>query len=285
CPNCQHTLEEMVRAAAPAGVASVVQDGVAFAGPSAEFLRRLRRIAPGVECPCAAETPGPAAPTADPAKLPTLTSSMLQVPGYDILEELGQGGMGAVYKARHRELNRFVALKVLTGAVSQSSRDRLRAEAGAVARVQHPHIVQIFEIGETAGGPFIALEYVEHGSLAQHLDGTPQPALAAAQFAAIMSRAVHAAHQRGIVHRDLKPANVLLQPIRQGDTETRRPGENPATSVSPCLPFALSELAPKIADFGLAKCLDDNVPQSNSGAIVGTPNYMAPEQAQGSRQA
>src|SRR5262249_57421389 len=119
----------------------------------------------------------PALLAADPAKWPPLTSSMLQVPGYDILEELGQGGMGAVYKARHRELNRFVALKVLTGAVSQSSRDRLRAEAGAVARVQHPHIVQIFEIGETAGGPFIALEYVEYGSLVQNLAGPPHTAV------------------------------------------------------------------------------------------------------------
>src|SRR5207245_8048596 len=120
-------------------------------------------------------------------------------------------------------------------------------------RHQHPHIVQIYEIGEVEGRPYFALELVDGGSLAQKLGGTPQPARAAAELVQTLARAVHAAHQRGLVHRDLKPANILLT----------------------------TDGTPKISDFGLAKRLKGEAGQSTSGSIVGTPSYMAPEQAAG----
>jgi hypothetical protein len=177
------------------------------------------------------------------------------VPGYEILGELGRGGMGVVYQARQASLNRVVALKmILAGAhAGPEQLARFRTEAEAVARLQHPGIVQIFEIGEHRGNPFIALEFVGGGSLADRLDGMPVAANDAARLVEALARAVHAAHQGGIVHRDLKPANVLLTPDGQ----------------------------PKITDFGLAKLLQADRGQTKTGEILGTPNYMAPEQAAG----
>jgi WD40 repeat protein len=175
------------------------------------------------------------------------------VPGYEILGVLGRGGMGVVYQARQVGLGRLVALKmILAGAhAGPDEVARFRREAEAAARLQHPHIVQIHEIGVHNGLPYFSLEYVEGGSLAQKL--TPVPAREAAQLVETLARTVHAAHQRGIIHRDLKPGNVLLT----GDG------------------------TPKVADFGLAKRLDDPTGQTASGAILGTPSYMAPEQAGG----
>jgi serine/threonine protein kinase len=175
--------------------------------------------------------------------------------GYEILGVLGRGGMGVVYQARQLKLKRPVALKmILAGdAASGQERERFRIEAEAVARLQHPHIVQIYEVGEQDGRPFFSLEYVDGGSLAGKLQGSPQPPLAAAKLVESLARAIHAAHQHGVVHRDLKPANVLLT----------------ATGV------------PKITDFGLAKQLDSDTDHTRTGAILGTPSYMAPEQAAG----
>jgi WD40 repeat protein/predicted Ser/Thr protein kinase len=179
------------------------------------------------------------------------------VPGYEILAELGRGGMGVVYKARQVGLNRTVALKmILAGAhASTGALARFRTEAEAVARLQHPGIVQIFEVGEHDGLPFFSLEFVEGGGLDRRLDGTPQDPRSAASMVEAIARAVDAAHKRGVVHRDLKPANVLLT----------------------------IDGRPKVADFGLAKRLDaeaDSGP-TESGSIMGTPSYMAPEQARG----
>jgi serine/threonine protein kinase len=177
------------------------------------------------------------------------------VAGYELLEELGRGGMGVVYKARDPRLGRLVALKMIRdGALAGDEElERFRAEAEAVARLQHPHVVQVFEIGAQDGQPFFALEYVEGGSLKQELDGTPQPAHRAARLVQTLAEAAHAAHLRGVVHRDLKPANVLLTADGQ----------------------------PKLTDFGLAKRLDVDQGHTRSGAIMGTPSYMAPEQAAG----
>jgi tetratricopeptide (TPR) repeat protein len=196
------------------------------------------------------------------------------VPGYEIVGELGRGGMGVVYKARQASLNRIVALKMLLAGpyASPEAHARFRGEAEAVARLRHPNIVQIHEIGERDGRPYLVLEYVEGGSLDGKLNGTPQNPRAAAAMAETLARAVHAAHQQGVVHRDLKPANVLLLFSR-----------DPPGSASDALPSGsrLNEGEPKITDFGLAKQLDADVGRTPSEAILGTPSYMAPEQASG----
>jgi eukaryotic-like serine/threonine-protein kinase len=202
------------------------------------------------------------------------------VPGYDILEELGRGGMGVVYKARHRRLRRLVALKmVLAGAhVGQVGLARFRAEAEAVAKLLHPNIVQIFETGEHEGRPFFSLEYVEGGSLDQRINKSPTSPRGAAQFVETLARTMDVAHQRGIVHRDLKPANILLAKLGSQSSMTRA-----RVSDSSSLPedHWSRSTVPKIADFGLAKRTDDDSSQTQSGAILGTPSYMAPEQAGG----
>ncbi len=177
------------------------------------------------------------------------------VPGYEILGELGRGGMGVVYQARHLGLKRLVALKmVLAGPYATAAElRRFRAEAEAVARLQHANIVQIYEVGEHQGRPYLALEYVSGGSLADQVAaGAPAPRAAAEQVEAL-ARAMHWAHLRGVVHRDIKPANVLLT----------------------------AHGTPKITDFGAAKRLDQTARYTRSGHVVGTPSYMAPEQARG----
>jgi tetratricopeptide (TPR) repeat protein len=162
--------------------------------------------------------------------------------------------MGVVYKARQVQLNRLVALKMILPSAHAGPRQlaRFHLEAEAVASLQHPHIVQIYEVGEHRHSPYIALELVEGGSLRQKLKGAPYPPLLAAELVETLARAMHCAHQRGIVHRDLKPDNVLLT----------------------------ADGIPKITDFGLAKRLEE-AGQTRTGEILGTPSYMAPEQAQG----
>jgi WD40 repeat protein len=179
------------------------------------------------------------------------------VHGYEILGVLGRGGMGVVYRARHLALKRTVALKMILagGHAGAEQRARFRGEAEAVARLQHPHIVQIHEIGEADGRPFFALEYADGGSLARKLAGTPQPPAAAARLVGTLARALHHAHERGVVHRDLKPANVLLT----------------------------ADGTPKITDFGLARRAEDETGLTATGVVLGTPSYMAPEQAEGQK--
>ena len=180
------------------------------------------------------------------------------VPGFEILEELGRGGMGVVYKARQISLNRLVALKmVLAGAhAGPVTLARFHKEAQALASLQHPDIVQVHDIGQVGGLPYFSLEFIDGGSLAAHIDGRPQDIRQAAWTIRILARAIHAAHVQGIVHRDLKPANILLT----------------------------ADGRPKITDFGLAKRVGDDTDQTCSGTIVGTPDYMAPEQAGGQAQ-
>jgi len=186
------------------------------------------------------------------------------VAGYEILGELGRGGMGVVYKARHLRLNRVVALKmVLAGAhAGTEQRTRFRIEAEAVARLQHPNIVQIYEVGEQEGTPYIALEFIDGPPLDDVLTGRPEPPRAGAALVETLARAMHFAHQRGIVHRDLKPGNVLLTSAALSTQH-------------------LTLSTPKITDFGLAKRLDDSTRQTRTGIVMGTPSYMAPEQAAG----
>jgi WD40 repeat protein/tRNA A-37 threonylcarbamoyl transferase component Bud32 len=176
------------------------------------------------------------------------------IPGYELLGELGRGGMGVVYKARQIHLNRVVALKmILSGAhAGTAERERFLAEAESVARVQHPNLVQIYDIGAFEGRPFFSLEYVDGPTLSDLINGKPQPPLFAAQTVETLARAVQAVHQAGIIHRDLKPSNVLFT----------------------------SKGVPKITDFGLAKRLG-GTGHTATGDILGTPFYMSPEQASG----
>jgi serine/threonine protein kinase len=203
------------------------------------------------------------------------------IPGYEILGDLGRGGMGVVYKARQVRLNRLVALKMIhAGELSDpDTLARFRTEAMAVARLQHPNIVQIYEVGEADGRPFFSLEYVAGGSLAQRVAGKPQPPEAAAALIETLARAIDYAHSQGVVHRDLKPGNILLA---SGVASAPRGIEEANPRGADATPLAKS--IPKIADFGLAKYTAAASPgrtdgPTRPGLIVGTPAYMAPEQA------
>jgi serine/threonine-protein kinase len=176
------------------------------------------------------------------------------IPGYEIVRVVDRGGMGVVYEARQVELGRTVAIKMISaGRFGPKVVSRFRLEAEAAARLQHPNFVQIFEVGQVNGQPFFSMEYVAGGSLAQLLVQQPPSERQAAELTATLAGAVHAAHERGIVHRDLKPSNVMLT----------------------------ADGIPKIADFGLAKRLDHDADHTHTGEILGTPSYMAPEQAEG----
>jgi hypothetical protein len=194
--------------------------------------------------------------TLPPGVPPAALTVWPAVPGYEIEAELGRGGMGVVYRARQTALSRTVALKMILAGSHAGPEElaRFRVEAEAIARLQHPNIVQIYEVGEHEGKPFFSLESCPGGSLDKKLAGTPLPAAEAARLVATLAGAMQAAHERHIVHRDLKPANVLLG----------------------------ADEAPKITDFGLAKKLD-TAGQTGTGAILGTPSYMAPEQAAGNK--
>jgi serine/threonine protein kinase len=198
------------------------------------------------------------------------------VPGYDIQRRLGAGGMGVVYQAWDQRLQRLVALKMIrTGTLADAQEvARFRAEAQAQAQLQHPNIVQVFQVGEAEGCPYFALEYVDGGSLDQWLAGMPQPPGTAAQLVETLARAVQYAHQRGLVHRDLKPANILLAVSNQPSAVS----ENQGLVSERTAEYPLLKAVPKISDFGLARRLDTGVRQTQSGAVVGTPQYMAPEQ-------
>ena len=179
------------------------------------------------------------------------------VPGYEILAELGRGGMAVVYRARQHNLQRLVALKMIlsgshAGAVETA---RFRVEAEAVAQLQHPHIVQIYEVGQHESCPYFALELLAGGNLSQRLAGKRMSAMEAAGLLELLARAIHFAHEKGIIHRDLKPGNILLDADGQ----------------------------PKVSDFGLAKRVDAEDGLTRTGAVMGTPSYMAPEQAEGKK--
>jgi serine/threonine protein kinase len=176
---------------------------------------------------------------------------------YELLEEIARGGMGVVYKARHKQLNRIAAVKVVLAGRFSSSDDiqRFHVEAAAAAQLDHSGIVPIYEIGNHEGQPFFAMKFVEGGSLAEHRDRIAENPRKMVEFMIKVSRAVHHAHQRGILHRDIKPANVLLD---EDDN-------------------------PLLTDLGLAKSTSSDTHLTQTGAVIGTPSYMPPEQAQGGK--
>lgn len=192
----------------------------------------------------------------DPAPPEVVDESIPRIAGYEILSRLGRGGMGVVYRARQISLKRFVALKMIRNAdlAGAEHLSRFQVEAEAIASLQHPNIVQIYEIGNANGQPYFSLELVEGGTLAQKLTNRLLSFRQAGELTVTLARAVHSAHERGVIHRDLKPANVLLT----------------------------KEGAPKIADFGLAKQMEtDDSESSEAGRVLGTPSYLSPEQALG----
>jgi hypothetical protein len=180
---------------------------------------------------------------------------------YELLEEIARGGMGVVYKARQASLNRAVALKMILAGPHAPETDvrRFRAEAEAVANLDHPNILPLYEVGEYEGRPYFSMKLVTGGSLADRMADLRKDPRAAIALLAAVARAVHFAHRRGVLHRDLKPANVLLEESRGND---RQPS-----------------LTPYVTDFGLAKRVEGDSGLTASGAIVGTPSYMPPEQA------
>jgi WD40 repeat protein/tRNA A-37 threonylcarbamoyl transferase component Bud32 len=266
----------------PAGAESTCP--VCGQAPAPTYARTLTLEGPAAP-PAATELNGPGTTAARPPDggatliVPGPPAGPLpegpRVPGYEVEGELGRGGMGVVYKARQVGLHRTVALKMILsgGLAGATDRARFHAEAEAVARLHHANIVQIYEVGEAEGCPFFSLEYVDGGSLDRKLRGAPQPPRTAAYLVRTLAHAVHYAHQHGIVHRDLKPVNILLASAAEGGAADSVHAEGPLA--------ARAYGVPKIADFGLAKDLTENLMQTQSGSILGTPSYMAPEQAEG----
>ncbi|MGL4554537.1 MAG: protein kinase domain-containing protein [Gemmataceae bacterium] len=216
--------------------------------------------------------------------------AMPDLPGYDVLEELGRGGMGVVYKARQRGLNRLVALKMILPGCRSTA--RFQVEAKAVAQLRHPAIVQVYEVGSWRPGdgspdvPFFSMEFCPGGTLEAFLAATPLPPADAARLVAALARAIAHAHAAGVIHRDLKPANVLLardpgpacDRTQVSGKDTGRPGSLKGSGTGTVPP--VEALEPKVADFGLAKLMDEQG-QTHTGDVMGTPAYMAPEQAEG----
>lgn len=242
--HTEHGVDEAVDAALASSL------GETITGDSAQpELPPAHGWASAATMAAAADRP---APVQQERRLPTID-------GYELLGELGRGGMGVVYQARQVRLNRLCALKmILAGAhANHETSIRFLAEAEAVARLQHPNVVQIHHVGEADGLPFFELEYVGGGSLDRRLDGTPWPARRAAELVEPLARGVAEAHRLGIVHRDLKPGNILLA----------------------------VDGTPKITDFGLAKSLASESGLTRTDSIMGSPGYMAPEQAEGNAKA
>jgi len=247
-----------------------------FAGIASHPGFDKQRPTPGIT----PTTPGYRGDGSDPAAANELPR---EFGDFELIEELGRGGMGVVYKARQKSLNRLVALKMVREAhlATDAERARFRTEAESAARLKHPNIVTVHEVGTVGGQAYLCMEYVAGPTLAEKVrhEG-PLPPREAARLVAAVARAVHHAHCEGILHRDLKPANILLSQDDGGrGGEDHRPAPPPGSD--PTVVLGRCPIRPKVSDFGLAKRIDSPGGLTRTGAVVGTPSYMAPEQAAG----
>ena len=213
-----------------------------------------------------------------------------EIPGYQIIEELGRGGMGVVYHAVQVRLNRPVALKMILAGEFAGAAERVRfmTEAEVIARLHHPNIVQLYEFNVHNGVPYFSLEFVDGGTLERRLARQPLAPAEAAALLETLARAIQYAHDHSVVHRDLKPSNILLEPLPQngsgpptgGQSSHRHLHGNSSFGTLSCV-VRETAVVPKVTDFGLAKTSAGSTGLTQSGAIMGTPSYMAPEQAEG----
>lgn len=262
CPACLATVQQLRTEPDPLLDAfhdSPSEDAFAAEAACQEAVARWQQVPPTTREVFVPSTAVPAYLTNYAHEGAVETPAPRQVAGYELVSELGRGGMGIVYQARDRKLNRSVGLKMVRAGMSASSVELVRflSEAESAARLHHPNIVQIYEFGRHHDDPFFAMELLEGGSLAKKIAGIPQAPRFAAELVETLAQAVHYAHQQGIIHRDLKPSNILLT----------------------------AEGVPRITDFGLAKRVEGDSGLTASGTILGTPSYMAPEQARGEQRA
>jgi WD40 repeat protein/serine/threonine protein kinase len=289
CPHCQDRVEQLL---ADDSVLTWQRTMAARAapGPPDDFLKSMMHLVPLIATSAIslADTNGaPASGAArrEPEPCPT------QVGGYEVVGVLGRGGMSVVYKARQPGLGRLVALKRLSPREPHGlDSARFLREAAAVAQMHHPNIVQVFEVGEDGDRPFLALEYLPGGTLAEYLGGTPADPREAAELLQKVARAVHHADERGIIHRDLKPSNILLAPNPKSEARNPKQIQNPESQCSKPAGTRVSDLGlvsdfelrisdfePKVSDFGLARSVTEDQSLTLPDVLVGTPAYLAPE--------
>lgn len=251
CLNCQSRLDELTRAEwlGPNVLPSLPEHTGAVAPDEAAFIRRMIRELP---------PPGGSLDSADDT---VPVTPLCQIPGFEHLQLVAQGGSGEVYRGWQPELNRWVALKTLPPTRSPERKARVIREARLLGRLQHPHIVRIYSVGELQGQPYLVMEWIRGGSLQDRIRQGPLPIREAARLVWEVATALEVVHAAGIVHRDLKPANVLLEPIHPtGDAS----GQEPDVA--------------KLTDFSIAFDTDEHERLSQTGMVLGTPGYMAPEQ-------